>query len=196
MSFNQRQFFSWVILGWMSLFLRVISRLVTSEPGSGDEKFQEPFKSTESSASRRSLDNLLSREWVKQLLKEFGDTPEGIHSWWNITAFLRCLVREDIWGTHDWKENMIRNKGSFFGPIELQWTRQNWLPSNGTLGVCTFVRLCLGLILLIVRWVSVKRITTVSLLYPHTLSPRPTFTRPTFNTDQLSSSTLFHPAVK
>lgn len=29
---------------------------------------------------------------------------------------------------------------------------------------------CLALVLLLVRWVSVKRITTVSLLYPHTVS--------------------------
>lgn len=46
------------------------------------------------------------------------------------------------------------------------------------LSACAYV--CLDLFLLPVRWVSVKRIITVSLLYPHTLSQRPTFTRPTF----------------
>ena len=36
--------------------------------------------------------------------------------------------------------------------------------------MCVCVCVCLGLVLLRVRWMSVKRITTVSLLYPHTVS--------------------------
>lgn len=59
--------------------------------------------------------------------------------------------------------------------------------------VCVCARVCLDLVLLLVRWVSVKRITAVSLLYPHTLSQRPTFTRPTFHsTLQPPSSAPFY----
>lgn len=54
------------------------------------------------------------------------------------------------------------------------------------------VCVCLDLVLLLVRWVSVKRITTVSLLYTHTLSQRPTFTRPTFHSMQPPSSVPFY----
>lgn len=57
--------------------------------------------------------------------------------------------------------------------------------------MCVHVCVCLSPVLLLVRWVSVKRITTVSLLYPHTLSQRPTFTRPTFHAIQPPSSALF-----
>lgn len=58
------------------------------------------------------------------------------------------------------------------------------------------VCVCLDLVLLLVRWVSVKRITAVSLLYPHTLSQRPTFTRPTFHAIQPPSSASLSGALK
>lgn len=64
------------------------------------------------------------------------------------------------------------------------------------LSVCVRACVCLGLVLLLVRWVSVKRITTVSLLYPHTLSQRPTFTRPTFHTIQPPPAALFDGDLK
>lgn len=64
------------------------------------------------------------------------------------------------------------------------------------LSVCVRACVCLGLVLLLVRWVSVKRITTVSLLYPHTLSQRPTFTRPTFHAIQPPPAALFDGDLK
>lgn len=75
-------------------------------------------------------------------------------------------------------------------------TQQTRFPSNKTfICVCMRTCVCLDLVLLLVRWVSVKRITTVSLLYPHTLSQRPTFTRPTFHAIQPPSSAPFNSAL-
>lgn len=76
-------------------------------------------------------------------------------------------------------------------------TKQTRFPSHTNKKktfICVSVRVCvcLDLVLLLVRWVSVKRITTVSLLYPHTLSQRPTFTRPTFHSMQPPSSAPFY----
>lgn len=85
-------------------------------------------------------------------------------------------------------------------PIVFLKTRHNKLDFLLTkpLSVCVCMRacVCLDLVLLLVRWVSVKRITTVSLLYPHTLSQRPTFTRPTFHAIQPPSSAPFNSALK
>lgn len=64
---------------------------------------------------------------------------------------------------------------TYLWPIVFLKTRQNkidFLLNKTFLCACVCVRacVCLGLVLLLVRWVSVKRITTVSLLYPHTVS--------------------------
>lgn len=122
------------------------------------------------------------------------------HTWGN--EHIQENVVEDYNFIQTWSipegqpEYAIRNDDLFMTYcISKNKTKQSRFPSNKMcpyiyvcVRVCACV--CLGLVLLLVRWVSVKRITTVSLLYPHTLSQRPTFTRPTFHTIQPPSDAL------
>lgn len=120
-----------------------------------------------------------------------------MNMYWNITTSLRHLK---------YPRNGLRMRlvaMAYLWPIVFQKTRLNrvdFLLTIPPFCVCVcmhvFVCVCLGIVLLLVRWVSVKRITTVSLLYPHTLSQRPTFTRPTFHTIQPPPSVLKKPCFE
>lgn len=65
---------------------------MTSQPGSSDDKFQEPIKSTEDLASWRSLFIVISdlkkrkkREYdLANNDKEFSATPEEMNTYWKM----------------------------------------------------------------------------------------------------------------
>lgn len=54
------------------------------------------------------------------------------------------------------------------GPLYLKKQDRDFPPDEAFIFARLCASVCLDLVLLLVRWVSVKRITTVSLLYPHT----------------------------
>ena len=118
-----------------------------------------------------------------------------MNTYWKITASLRHVRY------HRGRLRMRLETLTYLWPIVFpKKQRQNkmdfLLTKPFCLCVCVRACVCLGLVLLLVRWVSVKRITTVSLLYPHTLSQRPTFTRPTFHAIQPPPAALFDGDLK
>lgn len=92
-----------------------------------------------------------------------------MNTYWKITASLRHVRY------HGDRLRMRLETLTYLWPIVFpKKQRQNkmdfLLTKPFCLSVCVRACVCLGLVLLLVRWVSVKRITTVSLLYPHTVS--------------------------
>lgn len=132
----------------MSLFLSVINQLMTSRPGSSNDTFQEPLKSTEGPASWRSLFILMADK-----TKEFNVSNDHTKNLvahlrkWTQTGWTgRLQLHLDIFQRNDL--NMWLETVACWWPIEFLKTRHNkidfLLTKPYCMCVCACVCVCLS----------------------------------------------------